>query len=1358
MALWVKKDGTSSGWVQPNKVWVKDSSTWSAVKKIWVKAASGWTLFWPKIGPSTTTSPFFSTDSAGNSPVVGPTILYGSTIYGQKGVWDGNGYTISSYSYKLESSTSSSVGSGPYTTIISETPMTTSSQELTLNTSQYDGKYLIFTVKATVSASISSTDNTDSGGTRFAVIRYAPRQASGTSPLVTTTVTNSTSTLSGGILISRGAPITLEYSNSWDKAASYLPDSTRSSIKWYSSTNGTYTTVSEIEANGTLISSGVTTQTPTTSGTYYSTSSTYITGSTIPNGTYYYIVDSQENSNTDYYLSGPISKITKYGPVKTSPSIITQPTLTAITPAGYGGNQNSFTVGCTVSGNTGSWDPIPNGSNPVISSFKYSSSSSISNQSNWNLFTDGSSGSGVFYAINDSTQNQTHSFTLPGVIYDLSSNPVASSGKYLEYSISVENGEGALASDYYTNSQLIYPTPNPLSVTSVTDTSTDIISFSYAGLYSTYSVQLQYSTNNSTWTTLSPVYLLSGSLSGTITNVSVPSTSTLSYYRLLCSNQDGVTTTSSSSYTFYPKPSAPTVTGYGITANQWGLLVTFGSNTGSVIIEWGSSSGSYPYTLGSTNTSGTTLSPVGPFASNTTYYWKATPYYGANQTLRSGDPIYGSVKTLALYGITYDPNGGTVSPTSVLVTEGNSTNLPTPSRSGGFIFNGWYTLSSGGTRVGGGGDSYTPSGSVTSITLYAQWTAIYPGTPTITNYGVTGSQWGIQVTFGTNTGSVAVNYGTSSGSYPNSIGSSNTSGSTFSPVGPFPAGTTYYWQVISYYDSGISGNSTTTTGSTTTDCLIGYNAAGGSVTPSAVYAAFNSVITLPTPTQSGYIFNGWYTAYSGGTRVGGAGDPYTVSGNITLYAQWTLIVPSAPTVTNNTSTTSQWSVNVTFGSNTGSVVVKYGTSAGSYGTTAGTTNTSGSNVSPTGPFPPNTTYYWQATPYYDTNGNGTPGTATTGSVRTLATYTVTYNANSGTVSPTSASVAEGSSVTLPTPTRSGYTFNGWYTASSGGTRVGGAGDSYTPTSSITIYAQWTIVPVTPTITTPTYTNIGQTTGTINWTSTNQASFALDGSFTDTGTTATSVAKTGLTASTTYSGNITVTSSTGHTASKAYSFTTSAAPVAPGAPTITDSTTSSYVAKATITFGTNTTKVALGWGTSAALAASATKTDYTTTGSTTSPVGPNFPSTTYYYNAIPYNGSTAGSTVTGSITTPALPNISQITAQGNGASGTTPLGVTFVLTCTRTESVEYEIFARDTTTSAWTRTNAGTSTGGSSVTIATSSSIGASPDQYYIKATPRSGARLGSSAGQGTGDAGTLRDTSAKPKNNNVVSPAAIVYP
>jgi len=68
--------------------------------------------------------------------------------------------------------------------------------------------------------------------------------------------------------------------------------------------------------------------------------------------------------------------------------------------------------------------------------------------------------------------------------------------------------------------------------------------------------------------------------------------------------------------------------------------------------------------------------------------------------------------------------------------------------------------------------------------------------------------------------------------------------------------------------------------------------------------------------------------------------------------------------------------------------------------------------------------------------------------------TVTYNANGGSVSPTSATVSSGSATTLPTPTRTGYTCTGWYTASSGGGKAGNAGASYTVSSNTTLYAQW----------------------------------------------------------------------------------------------------------------------------------------------------------------------------------------------------------------------------------------------------------------------------------------------------------------
>lgn len=69
-------------------------------------------------------------------------------------------------------------------------------------------------------------------------------------------------------------------------------------------------------------------------------------------------------------------------------------------------------------------------------------------------------------------------------------------------------------------------------------------------------------------------------------------------------------------------------------------------------------------------------------------------------------------------------------------------------------------------------------------------------------------------------------------------------------------------------------------------------------------------------------------------------------------------------------------------------------------------------------------------------------------------YTVTLRPGGGSVSPTTITVTYDSAYgTLPTPTRSGYTFKGWYTSSSGGTKVDGDTKVTTAGNHI-LYAQW----------------------------------------------------------------------------------------------------------------------------------------------------------------------------------------------------------------------------------------------------------------------------------------------------------------
>ena len=73
--------------------------------------------------------------------------------------------------------------------------------------------------------------------------------------------------------------------------------------------------------------------------------------------------------------------------------------------------------------------------------------------------------------------------------------------------------------------------------------------------------------------------------------------------------------------------------------------------------------------------------------------------------------------------------------------------------------------------------------------------------------------------------------------------------------------------------------------------------------------------------------------------------------------------------------------------------------------------------------------------------------------RSASAYTITFDANGGSVTPESAVTdTDGKLTSLPTPTRSRYSFNGWYTEASGGTKVD---TDYAFNTDTTIYAHWT---------------------------------------------------------------------------------------------------------------------------------------------------------------------------------------------------------------------------------------------------------------------------------------------------------------
>lgn len=112
------------------------------------------------------------------------------------------------------------------------------------------------------------------------------------------------------------------------------------------------------------------------------------------------------------------------------------------------------------------------------------------------------------------------------------------------------------------------------------------------------------------------------------------------------------------------------------------------------------------------------------FVNNTSQAKDITKYFGVWTAANFGSRYSNQAKatctvTLASYLVTFDPNGGRVSPASTAVTIGKKYGtLPTPTRTG-YDFDGWYTKETGGTKV----TETTTVGTNPPTTLYAHWTA-----------------------------------------------------------------------------------------------------------------------------------------------------------------------------------------------------------------------------------------------------------------------------------------------------------------------------------------------------------------------------------------------------------------------------------------------------------------------------------------------------------------------------------------------------------------------------------------------------------------------------------------------------------
>lgn len=91
----------------------------------------------------------------------------------------------------------------------------------------------------------------------------------------------------------------------------------------------------------------------------------------------------------------------------------------------------------------------------------------------------------------------------------------------------------------------------------------------------------------------------------------------------------------------------------------------------------------------------------------------------------------------------------------------------------------------------------------------------------------------------------------------------------------------------------------------------------------------------------------------------------------------------------------------------------------------------------------------------DNGDSATKGVSFSVSVPAWTSYTVTYNANGGTGAPANQTKWKNQTLTLSNtkPTRTGYTFQGWATSSSGSVAYS-AGASYAGNAALTLYAVW----------------------------------------------------------------------------------------------------------------------------------------------------------------------------------------------------------------------------------------------------------------------------------------------------------------
>ncbi|MEK4231363.1 InlB B-repeat-containing protein [Solibacillus sp. FSL H8-0538] len=429
-----------------------------------------------------------------------------------------------------------------------------------------------------------------------------------------------------------------------------------------------------------------------------------------------------------------------------------------------------------------------------------------------------------------------------------------------------------------------------------------------------------------------------------------------------------------------------------------------------------------------------------------------------NVEAMTSDVVNGTITVVNSYSVDFDPNDGSAV-ASQTVLENGKVSIPVAPTKTGFTFEGWYSDADLNT-------AYVFSTPVTShLSLYAKWTAI-PSTPTYTvKYNGNGSVIG---TVPTDSGAYAKD---ASVTVVGNSGNLEKVGHTFNGWNTQANGTgTAYLpnttlkmgeeNVILYAQWAINKYNVT------------FETNSGSAVPT-VTVEHNTMLTLPAaPTKTGFTFEGWYKDTSLTTKF----DPTTpITGNMTLYAKWTTLPGYSIKYNGNGSLSGTVPVDNAKYSKDATVTV-----AGNSGDLEKVGHTfTGWNTKADGT---GTAYLAEATLKMGEEN------VILYAQWTINKYDVTFETNSGSAVPT-VPVEHNKMLTLPAaPTKTGFTFEGWYKDTNLTTKF----DLTTPiTSNMTLYAKWTAVPSTPTYTVQ-YNGNGSVLGTVP---VDNAKYAKDASVT-----------------------------------------------------------------------------------------------------------------------------------------------------------------------------------------------------------------------------------------------------------------------